>query len=202
LGIPSYKYIEIDSPFDAEKAPIYVLAHQKINYGNLKTLLPTICKQIEGILNEHSDQKGIIHTHTQYIADYIRDNVKSKRLICREMGITNEDILKIHSGNDDPTVLVSPSMTYGVDLKGKLAEFQIILKAPWLPTKDVRVEKMMKLDKEWYSNKMLCTLVQACGRGVRSNTDECVTYVLDGSIFDTVARSKKKLPKYFLDRFQ
>jgi Rad3-related DNA helicase len=93
-------------------------------------------------------------------------------------------------------------MTYGVDLKGKLAEFQIILKAPWLPTKDVRVEKMMKLDKEWYSNKMLCTLVQACGRGVRSNTDECVTYVLDGSIFDTVARSKKKLPKYFLDRFQ
>jgi Rad3-related DNA helicase len=202
LGIPKYKYIEIDSPFDAEKAPIYVLAHQKINFGNLKTLLPTLCKQIDGILNEHADQKGIIHTHTQYIADYIRDHVKSKRLICREAGVTNENILEKHTEDTGPTVLVSPSMTYGVDLKGKLAEFQIILKAPWLPTKDVRVEQMMKLDKEWYSNKMLCTLVQACGRGVRSVKDECVTYVLDGSIFDAVSRNKKKLPKYFIDRFQ
>jgi Rad3-related DNA helicase len=93
-------------------------------------------------------------------------------------------------------------MTYGVDLKGDLAEFQIILKAPWLPTKDPRVERMMKIDNNWYSNKMLCNLVQACGRGVRATTDECITYVLDGSIFDAIAKNKKKLPKYFLDRLQ
>lgn len=202
LGIENYSYIEVNSNFSASKSPIYILAKQKINFQNLKTLLPTICKQIEGILEEHKGEKGIIHTHTQYITDYIRDNVRSKRLLCREAGVKNEDILEQHTSSEKDTVLVSPSMTYGVDLKGDLAKFQIVMKAPWLPTKESRVEKMMKLDASWYVNKMLCSLVQACGRGVRTDTDECITYILDGSIFDSIAKNKKKLPKYFLDRLQ
>ena len=36
-------------------------------------MLPTLAEQVEGILEEHSGDKGIIHTHTQYIADYMRD---------------------------------------------------------------------------------------------------------------------------------
>ena len=60
---------------------------------------------------------------------------------------------------------------------------------------------VMKLDKDWYGNQMLKTLVQACGRGVRSEDDYCETYILDGSIFDAINRNKKKLPKFFLDRF-
>jgi Rad3-related DNA helicase len=202
LGIQNYNYIEVDSNFEASKSPIYILAKQKINFQNLKSLLPTICKQIEGILEEHAGQKGIIHTHTQYITDYIRDNVKSDRLLCREAGVKNEDILEKHTQSSKGTVLVSPSMTYGVDLKGDLAMFQIVMKAPWLPTKESRIEKMMKIDASWYVNKMLCTLVQACGRGVRSESDECVTYILDGGIFDSIAKNKKKLPRYFLDRLQ
>jgi Rad3-related DNA helicase len=202
LGIQNYNYIEVDSNFEASKSPIYILAKQKINFQNLKSLLPTICKQIEGILEEHVGQKGIIHTHTQYITDYIRDNVKSDRLLCREAGVKNEDILEKHTQSSKGTVLVSPSMTYGVDLKGDLAMFQIVMKAPWLPTKESRIEKMMKIDASWYVNKMLCTLVQACGRGVRSESDECVTYILDGGIFDSIAKNKKKLPRYFLDRLQ
>jgi Rad3-related DNA helicase len=202
LGIKDYEYIEVDTEFDSTKAPIHVMRKQKLNYANLKEMLPTLAKQVREILKEHHDEKGIIHTHTQYIADYIRDNVKSDRLLCREAGVKNEEILEMHEKSKESTVLVSPSMTYGVDLKGDLAKFQILLKAPWLPTKEKRVEKMMKLDKEWYSNKMLCTLVQACGRGVRSTDDECVTYILDGSISDVVIRNRGKLPKYFIERFE
>ena len=167
-------------------------------------MLPKLVKQIEGILEHHDGDKGIIHTHTQYITDYVRENLNdtSGRLLCREGGVKNEDLLEIHEKSIEPTVLVSPSMTYGVDLKGDLAKFQILLKAPWLPTKDKRVEQMMKMDKSWYGNKMLCTLVQSCGRGIRSDTDECITYILDGSIYDAVSRNKKKLPSFFVDRFQ
>ena len=202
LGIKNYEYIEVDSEFDHSKAPIFIMVDQKLNFNNLKQMLPTLSKQVKGILEEHKNDKGIIHTHTQYIADFIRDNVKSNRLLCRETGVKNEEILEQHENSKQATVLVSPSMSYGVDLKGDLAKFQILLKAPWLPTKEKRVEKMMKLDKQWYSNKMLCTLVQACGRGIRSKDDECVTYILDGSIYDAIYRNKSKLPKYFIDRFQ
>ena len=202
LGITDYKYIEVASEFDCAKAPIHVMVKQKLNFSNLKQMLPAIAKQVTGILKEHSKEKGIIHTHTQYIADFIRENVRSDRLLCREPGVRNEELMILHETSTEPTVLVSPSMSYGIDLKGDLATFQVILKAPWLPTKDVRVEKMMKIDKSWYSNKMLCTLVQASGRGIRSKNDECVTYILDGSIFDAILRNKNKLPKYFLDRLE
>jgi len=202
LGIDKFKYIEVDSTFDHEKAPIYILPKQKLNFKNMNEMLPKIAQQVSGILEEHKNDKGIIHTHTQFIADFIRNNVKTKRLLCRQPGVRNEELLEMHEDSSEPTVLVSPSMTYGVDLKGDLAKFQIILKAPWLPTKETRVEKMMKIDKDWYANKMLCSLVQACGRGIRSESDECITYILDGSIYDTMAKNKKKLPKYFLDRFQ
>jgi hypothetical protein len=202
LGITDFDYIEVNSGFDSKKAPIHIMVKQKLNFQNLKGMMPTIAKQISGLMQHHKEDKGIVHTHTQFIADFIRDNVKSNRLLCREAGVKNEDILESHTESISPTVLVSPSMSYGVDLKGDLAKFQIIIKAPWLPTKDVRVEQMMKIDKDWYVNKMLSTLIQASGRGIRSNDDECITYVLDGSIFDTISKNKHKLPKFFLDRFQ
>jgi Rad3-related DNA helicase len=202
LGIDNYEYIEVDSAFDPEKGPIYVLASQKLNFKNMDAMLPKLANQVSELLEEHKNDKGIIHTHTQFITDYIRNNVKSSRLLCREAGVKNEELLEIHERSKEATVLVSPSMTYGVDLKGDLGKFQILLKAPWLPTKEIRIEKLMKIDKDWYSNAMLKTLIQACGRGIRSVDDECVTYILDGSIFDAVHRNKKKLPKFFVDRFQ
>lgn len=202
LGIKDYEYIHIDTDFDPEKSPIYIKAKQKLNFSNLKSMLPTLVEQINGILEYHKDDKGIIHTHTQFLTDYIKSRVNSDRLLCRENGVNNEMILEQHENTDEPTVLVSPSMTYGVDLKGDLAKFQIILKAPWLPTKDVRVEKLMKMDQNWYSNAMLKTIVQGAGRGVRSHDDECVTYILDGTIYDAIARNQKKMPKFFLARIQ
>jgi len=201
LGITDYEYINVDSGFDPEKAPIHIMTNQKLNFKNLQSKLPDLMKQIKGILDHHSDEKGIIHTHTQYLADYIKNNIKSDRLLIREAGVRNEEILEIHENSDEPTVLVSPSMTYGVDLKGDLGRFQIVMKAPWLPTKDIRVAKLMEVDKSWYSNMMLKTLVQACGRGVRTAEDECETYILDGSIYDAIQRNKSKLPKFFLERF-
>ena len=92
-------------------------------------------------------------------------------------------------------------MSHGVDLKDDLARFQIIVKAPYLPTKDKRVEKLMKDDFNWYGNKMLCSLIQSCGRGVRSDKDHCTTYILDSAIVESIVNNRHKLPKYFLDRF-
>ena len=113
----------------------------------------------------------------------------------------NEVILEEHFNNTGPTVLISPSMSHGVDLKDDLARFQIIVKAPYLPTKDKRVEKLMKDDFNWYGNKMLCSLIQSCGRGVRSDKDHCTTYILDSAIVESIVNNRHKLPKYFLDRF-
>ena len=200
LGIDDYRYISVKSEYDPQKAPILVKADQKINYANQQKMLPVMVKQIKQLMDEHADQKGIIHTHTQMFADFIKDNIDSDRLLVRTAGVTNEDIMEKHMATDEPTILVSPSMTYGVDLKEELGEFQIIMKTPWLPTKEPRTERMMKFSNSWYVNKMLCTLIQACGRIIRSENCTGPTYILDGGVLPALMKSKKKLPESFLNR--
>lgn len=203
LGISEYKYIEVDSPFEAKKAPIYCSTKYKLNYANIDKVLGSVIDQIEVLCDQHKDQKGIIHTHSNKITKAVQDHFAlNSRFLYREAGVSNEQILNIHNCSNDPTILVSPSMSHGVDLKGDLAEFQIITKAPYLPLGDIRVKKLFELDKRWYQNKMLATIIQSCGRGVRSVDDECVTYILDAAVTQAIKRNSSKIPKYFLERFQ
>ena len=201
LGIKQYEYVESDSTFDPQKAPIYINTKQKINHYNLKKTLPKIVKQIEEICNQHEFEKGIIHTHTGFIASYLQNNLKSKRFLYRDKETRNEEILRLHSKSKNPTVLVSPSLGLGIDLKDDLARFQIIIKAPYLPLGDNRIKKLFEMDKQWYANKMLSNVVQQCGRGIRSKLDHCKTYILDASVFEAIIKNKDKLPKYFIERF-
>jgi ATP-dependent DNA helicase DinG len=202
LGITKFKYIEADSTFDSTKAPIYVQTKIKLNHSNLQKNLSKIAKQVQDICNLHSQDKGIIHTHSNYITEYLKNNISSNnRILFREPGVNNEHLIAQHTVSAEPTVLASPSMSHGIDLKDDLARFQIIIKAPYLPLVDKRVERMMKIDFSWYLNKMLSSLIQSCGRGVRSHKDHCVTYILDGAVIEQVIKNKHKLPKYFIDRF-
>lgn len=201
LGITEYKYIDVDSTFDSNKAPIYVSVHNKLNKANMVKVLPHIVSQIQTICESHKNEKGIIHTHTNQITEYLQKHLRDKRFLFRDVESKNESILSKHCKSSEPTCLVSPSMTFGIDLRDELARFQIIVKAAFLPLGDNRVKRLFDEDKDWYTNKMLINLVQACGRGIRSKDDHCVTYILDGNVYDAVIANKHKLPKHFIDRF-
>jgi len=201
LGIEKYQYIEVDSTFDPKNAPIYVTTGSKLNYKNLKEKLPVLKDNILKICEFHKNVKGVIHTHTMEITQYLKDNIDDPRFLFRLDGANNEQIIQRHIEATGPTILVSPSMTYGVDLKEDLARFQIVAKAAYMPLNDERIKKLFKEDPNWYVNQMLNQLIQACGRGVRTKNDKCITYIMDGTITDAVIRNSKKLPKYFLKRF-
>tara|TARA_R110002033_G_scaffold100148_1_gene148550 strand:+ start:8430 stop:10064 length:1635 start_codon:yes stop_codon:yes gene_type:complete len=201
LGIDKFKYVEAESSFNSDSAPIFCNTKVKLNYHNLKRSLPKVVDQIKQICEFHKKDKGIIHTHNNTITSFLSKKLTDSRFLIREPGVRNEVILEQHLENNDPTVLISPSLSRGVDLKDNLARFQIIVKAPYLPTKDKRIEKLMNDDFNWYVNKMLCSVIQSCGRGVRSKEDYCTTYILDGAIVESVVNNKHKLPKYFIDRF-
>ena len=169
----------------------------------MQASLPWIAEQVKSICETHKADKGIIHTHTMAITEYLQRSLKGDRFLYREKGQTNSMIMEDHkSAFSDNTVLVSPSLTYGIDLKDDLARFQIIIKAAYLPLGDKRIKRLFDEDKVWYMNKMLGSLIQASGRGSRSIDDHCVTYILDGTIFDAIVRNKNKIPKHFLARLQ
>lgn len=203
LGIKDYEHVEITSGFECGKSPIYVSNKYPLSRKTMGKFLPKIMNNVQQLLDLHKDEKGVIHTHTHEIAQYIKDHINDPegRLIFREPGVTNEDILLQHTTTSKPTVLVSPSLTYGVDLKDHLARFQIILKLPYLPLTDKRIKTLFDSSSEWYENKMLNTLVQACGRATRHREDWAKTYILDGLVCKIIPKCKHKLPKHFIQRF-
>lgn len=200
LGITDYEYIEVESTFDSNKSPIYISSKYKPSYNTLQNMLPGICEQIKLITEHHKNDKGLIHTHTNAITSFIKERLKDDRYLCRDTNNTNEDILKLHTESADPTVLVSPSLVYGIDLKDNLARFQIIVKLPFLPLSSKRIKKLFESDKDWYENKMLNAVVQAAGRATRNKDDFSSTYILDGNFINVVKRARSKLPKHFIDR--
>lgn len=203
LGIDDYYYIEAQMTLEAKKAPIKVLDRFNLNYRNKDQVLPLMCEVIDCICQEHSGQKGIIHTHSMENLYFIKKCCKDQsRFLFRQNDMTNEELLEIHKNTLLPTILVSPSMTHGVDLKGELGEFQIIMKAPYLPLGDDRIKMKFEKDKTWYNNAMLSTLIQMCGRCNRTEEDFSTTYILDANVLRAVKQNVKKLPAYFLDRFQ
>jgi Rad3-related DNA helicase len=96
-----------------------------------------------------------------------------------------------------PTVLLSPSMTEGVDLKDDTGRFQIICKVPYPYLGDKLIKKKMHKWKWWYPLQTAKTIVQSVGRSVRSINDYAVTYILDEDWNRFYNRNKAMFPEDF-----
>lgn len=202
LGIKDYEYFEAKSAFNAKKSPIYCSKKYKLSYNSMEKNLPHVIDLALMICDKHKNEKGVIHTHTNFITEKIQNSVKkSERFLFKTEAVNNEMILEEHKNSDKPSILVSPSLDTGISLDGDLGRFQIIIKAPYLPLGSKRIKKMFDKNPKHYSMKMLDKLIQMSGRCTRSKDDHSVTYILDAVAIDAVMREKSHLPKHFLERF-
>jgi Rad3-related DNA helicase len=196
-----YEYIELQSPFDSKKSPIYCSSIFNLSYKNNNKDLDKILNVCQEICNSHKDYKGLIHTHTNEITKKLYSILKDDpRFLFKIEGISNEDILKLHKENKNSSVLVSPSLDTGISLDGDLGRFQIILKAPFLPLSSKRIKRKFESDPDQYMFYMLNTLIQMSGRCTRSKDDYSITYILDGNATKAIKKYKNTLPKHFLSR--
>lgn len=178
LGLKGGIYIRKPSPFSTQSRSVYPLNVGKLSKDHLESNLPKVAKTIEMLMVKHQDEKGIIHTGSYKIQKYLSEVLGSSRLLFPTPGDRAASISE-HIASKKPTVLVSPSMTEGLDLKGDLARFSIVVKVPYPDMGDRRIRLLMQDDPGWYQYQTAKTFLQAWGRGVRSESDYCKTYVLD-----------------------
>jgi len=202
LGISKddYDAISIPSPFPTENRPIFQAGVGSMSAKMLEHSLPNLKKAVQEIMKQHSSEKGIIHCHTYRIARYLKYNIKDPKLRRRILihdSSNRDEILNKHINSKGPTVLLSPSMTEGVDLKGDLSRFQIICKVPYPYLGDPITRKRMNKNKKWYPMKTAMTIVQAYGRSVRSSDDTAITYILDSDWSNFFNRNRDVFPEGF-----
>jgi len=196
LGIPKddYEAISIPSPFPIENRPIINASVGSMSAKTIEGTLPNLKEAVKAIMQEHKNEKGIIHCHTYRIANYLKKSIKGKlgKRILIHNSQNRDAVLQQHIKSKEPTVLLSPSMTEGVDLKGELSRFQIICKVPYPWLGDPIVKKRMHKFPDWYALKTAMTVVQSVGRSVRNSEDTAITYILD-SDWDRFYKRNKRL---------
>lgn len=205
------KFIRIkESDFPIKNRPIYTLDIATLNFRTMNSELPRIAKTVDELMNLHSNEKGIIHLtkyeHLQYIRDNISQKNRDRLLATTKAGVnyeffgdkmTREELLRRHAESRLPTVIISPSMQMGIDLKDDLSRFQIIVKIPYLDMKDKWVSRKMSVSPSWYSWQAILRLAQAYGRSVRSKDDYATTYILDQGIHSLLSRESSMFPEWF-----
>ena len=100
-----------------------------------------------------------------------------------------------------PAILISPSSTEGLDLKGDLGGFAIFAKVPFGNMGDAWIKKRMTISSEWYQRRAMIDIIQGGGRIVRTPEDEGTTYILDESFGYLYNQNKKIVPQWWKDAY-
>ena len=202
IGIDANKtsFVKVPSPFDPAKRPIVFANAGSMSANNIDASLPNMIKLLKEIIEQHRGQKGIIHTHNIRIAEHIRKSIRNKRLKVA-YGSNREKILEQHCKTKSDTILVSPSMSEGVDLKGDLSKFQVICKVPYPYLGDKVCRKKMHKWKWWYDTQTIRTIVQSVGRSIRNEKDEAITYILDSDWKKIKYKCRDMFPEDFFDSY-
>lgn len=205
VGIKSdqVKFIRVhESNFPLKNRPIYLMNVAWLNAKTMNQSLPAIANAVNNIMTTHKKEKGIIHTTSYSQLRFIKENICKEnaiRLIETGSKFDRNEMLEKHYKSSKPTVLISPSLYLGVDLKDNLSRFQIIVKVPYADLTDRKISVMKQRDPNWYTWNTILKLVQAYGRSIRSKEDFANTYILDSSITFLLKQAKEMSPKWFSD---
>lgn len=193
--------VDVSHTFPVENRPLYDVTQGKMTYEHRERTLPKIARLIVRLMARHPDEKGLVHAHSYAIAAGLADRL-------REFGVdgrvrthdreNRDDQLGSWLATDDPELFISVKMEEALDLEGDLARWQVLCKAPYPNTHDSRVAR--RLDEGqwgWYYRTALKTVIQACGRVVRSPEDYGRTYLADASLLDLFDRSRGAMPEWF-----
>jgi len=204
LGIPieDVEYVHVPCTFPVANRRIRLRYVGSMSFKSRRETLPLLVQKIEKALDLHAADRGIIHTHSFGITNFIRDNIARRyrgRLLFQE-DFPDKDALLAEHARRAASVLVAPALHEGLDLKDDLSRFQLICKVPY---PDANSDKQLKLRTKanWHYYLWLAALklVQSYGRSIRSETDYAHTYILDSDFGKFVKMARKMLPAWFLD---
>lgn len=201
IELSDIDYVEIPSTFPVENRKVMLVPSGDMAYKTYNESLPSVIEAVKDILRRHPNDKGIIHT-VSWRLNMAIIGIRDKRLLTHNSKDKNT-VLDKFIRSKHPLVFVSPSSTRGIDLDGDKCRFSIIVKTPYQSLKDKLVNARVygggSVGQVWYMSDAAQEIVQAVGRGVRSEDDYCITYILDTNAVNKVVDSRGLFPRYFID---
>lgn len=200
--------ISVDSEFNVENREVFYKPITKMNYGwngearsgDRKKMV----KVVNTILKHHDGQSGVIHTGSFQISEWLMENIVGKHEVVHHnpgSDMNRDQAIDYYLENSEkkPLLLVSPSVTEGMDLLGDKGRFAVIVKVPYPYLGDAWVKRRMELSKSWYNRQTITGIIQGCGRVVRSKDDWGQVYILDESFTYLYNQTVGIIPQWWKD---
>ena len=160
------------------------------------------------LCNIHEDDSGVVHSGNFQIASWLINEIKDKiphEIVThvKEDPELRDDAIKefVENRGKRPMLLVSPSVTEGLDLIDDTARFAIFVKIPYPFLGDAWVRKRLDLSDEWYQRQAMINIIQGGGRIVRSKEDWGNTYILDTAFEHLWRRYRRNVPPWWKEAF-
>lgn len=166
--------------FDLNNRPVYVFSDMPpLNKFSFNEAIGTYIETIDLLIDQYEpDTNILIHSVSYKNAELFKS---SSRHASRVVIPTKDQVRDIKSVVGNGSIIISPSVTEGIDLADGLARVQIFMKTPWPFLGDTWVVKKKDYDEGWYEYKTMLTIIQGSGRGIRTSSDKADTFILDPS---------------------
>jgi Rad3-related DNA helicase len=193
--------IDLPSPFDPNHNLTHVRPVANMSSKTQVTEFPKFLTEFNSILDKHPREKGVCHCVSYEIAKTIRERSRHSNRLLMHDKYNRQAILRQFMDSSQPLVLLSPSSERGLDLKDDLCRFQIMAKVPYGYIGDKQIEARLygtgAAGRRWYAAQVVRRIMQAMGRGCRSETDYCENYILDSAFIGFYQKYKTMFPLWF-----
>jgi len=213
LGIAqdNVAFLSIESDFPPENRPVFYMPQMKMNAAWVsdenKLGRDRMVKKVRELLEMHKDESGIIHTANFAIAKWLVEELElsvPQQVLHHnpDSGDDRNAIINQYMTTPKPTVLISPSITEGLDLQEDLGRFAIIVKVPFGFLGDQWIKKRLEMSQSWYQRRALIDIIQGGGRIVRSKEDTGNVYILDESWRFLYSQTASMVPQWWKDSYR
>jgi Rad3-related DNA helicase len=198
----NYVFVRSPSTFPPALRPIYLYPIAEVTHKTKETAYPILAKGIDAIASKHAKDRILVHTVSYDLAKFLV--TRTERSV-RERIVSYADSQDRQRAIDryilDPaSILIASSLDRGIDLPQDNCRAIVVCKVPYPNLADKQVSaRMHSLSGQlWYNVRTVRSIVQMTGRGMRSDTDYCESYILDKQFLSNVwKKSQNLLPNWW-----
>ena len=200
-------FYEYPSPFHPYWNPLILTPvgeHKAFSHPIQSATLDAAVDLFDKIADARMDRKGILHTISfPHLNDIIERSRHANSFISNDTKYfggnrKTTDVVETFKAASPPAILASPSITAGWDFPDDYCRWTFIFKVPFPDTTSLVAKARQKLDREYYNNKAMTSLIQMCSRPCRSEKDWNENIIPDPRVGWFLKANEHLAPKWFM----
>lgn len=197
----NYSLVTAPSTFSPSRRPIYIHPVAAVTRANRLNAFDAINSAVQRVAERHRQSRILVHTVSFDLSRHLEGNLGEAgkgRVISYDNRVDRQGAIRKYLDKPD-AILIAASLDRGIDLPGDDCRAIVVAKIPYPNLGDNQVSARLHSNggQLWYTVQTIRTLVQMTGRGMRSEDDECSSYILDKQFLTIWRKNQRLLPSWW-----